>query len=245
MVITSYDAKFFEDQAEGSLRSALAVVPIVLELTRASSVVDFGCGIGTWLKAFLVHGVADVLGLDGPYVDRSRLKVDPSCFRECDLTGPVELGRTYDLATCLEVAEHLPTRTSRALVRALAAASPLVLFSAAVPGQGGTAHVNEQWPEFWERLFSEAGMSRLDVIRPRIHQDTSVEWWYRQNLYLFAADPSRVAADPSTNPKDLDLISPAIFDGYKSFGGLCLEASRAALRGLRNRAARRNWRRQP
>ena len=99
---------------------------------------------------------------------------------------PFELERRFELALCLEVGEHLPERSAPALVESLAAAAPVVLFSAAVPGQGGTSHVNEQWPPYWERLFAEQGMRKYDVIRPLIWCDRSIESWYRQNIYIFS-----------------------------------------------------------
>src|SRR5262249_5217435 len=150
---TPYDAAFYEAQADGSLRSARVVVPLVTRLVEPRSVVDVGCGVGTWLRAFVENGVEDVLGVDGAYVDRNRLCIDPARFQAMDLARPQPLGRTFDLAVCLEVGEHLPTRAAPGLVAMLTAA-PVVLFSAAIPGQGGTNHVNEQWPNFWQRLFS-------------------------------------------------------------------------------------------
>src|SRR5204862_3532668 len=144
-----------------SLRSARAVVPLVMELVRPASVLDVGCGLGTWLAAFAEAGVADFLGMDGDYVDRAKLKIPAERFRAADLTNPPSPGRTFDLAVCLEVAEHLPEKASPRLVELLATAAPVVLFSAALPGQGGTRHINEQWPAFWQRLFAARGFVRL------------------------------------------------------------------------------------
>lgn len=183
---TPYDARFFSEQAEGSLASARAVIPVVLGLVSARSVVDFGCGRGTWLKACFENGVERILGLDGDYVDRETLLIDRESFRAVDLRQPIHLDQRFDLAMCLEVAEHLPKKAARSLVESLAASASVVLFSAALPGQGGVAHVNEQWPAYWERLFAECGMRKHDVVRPIIWRDPSVQRWYRQNLYLFA-----------------------------------------------------------
>src|SRR5436190_19968909 len=102
---TAYDATFYAEQADGSLRSARAVVPLVMELVRPASVLDVGCGLGTWLAAFAEAGVADFLGMDGDYVDRAKLKIPAERFRAADLTNPPSPGRTFDLAVCLEVAE--------------------------------------------------------------------------------------------------------------------------------------------
>jgi SAM-dependent methyltransferase len=186
--MTPYDETFYRRQVEGSLTSARAILPIVLDLVPARGVVDFGCGRGTWLKVCLENGMERVLGLDGDYVARESLLIPAEHFRPVDLRQPIRLDEPFDLAMCLEVAEHLPAECARALVESLAAAAPIVLFSAAVPGQGGMAHLNEQWPPYWERHFAEAGMRKHDVIRPLVWRDRSVERWYRQNLYLFARE---------------------------------------------------------
>src|SRR5688500_17953479 len=91
-----YDAEFFAHQADGSLRSARVVVPIAMELFRPKSVIDVGCGVGAWLRAFAENGVDDYLGVDGGYVDPARLLIDPSRFRPADLSNPRPVGRAYD-----------------------------------------------------------------------------------------------------------------------------------------------------
>jgi SAM-dependent methyltransferase len=235
-VPTCYDRTFFDGQVEGSLRSARVVAPIVLELARVRSVVDLGCGRGAWLRAFHDLGVDEVLGLDGPYLDPSALLIRPWEFRTWDLSKAVELHRRFDLAICVEVAEHLPTRSSGALVRSLASLAPLVLFSAAIPGQEGTRHVNEQWPEFWDRHFARSGLTRLDAIRPRIAGSESVEWWYRQNLALYATPEARASLNFSEplGPV-LEPIAGDVLARYKTARGLAGELARAIARAIKNR----------
>jgi len=186
--ITPYNETFFDGHIDRSLRSARAVIPVVLGLIPAKSVVDFGCGRGAWLKACLENGVETVFGLDGDYVNRDKLLIDRDQFRTADLRGPIRLDRRFDLALCLEVAEHLPARSARALVESLAAAAPIVLFSAALPGQGGTSHINLQWPPYWKRLFADQGMRKYDVVRPLIWSDRSVDDYYRQNIYIYSIE---------------------------------------------------------
>ena len=183
---TPYDKTFFNSRANGSLRSARAIVPLITDLAKPRSVVDFGCGIGTWLQAFVECGVEDYLGFDGDYVDQSQLRIPAARFRAVDLTHLAPLGRRFDLAVCMEVGEHLPATAALGLVKALTDSAPLVLFSAALPGQGGTNHCNERWSWYWEELFGGQGFVRLDPIRPRVWGDPNVEWWYRQNTFLYA-----------------------------------------------------------
>jgi SAM-dependent methyltransferase len=240
--VTCYDDAFFDSQVAGALRSARAVVPHVLDLAPIASVVDLGCGRGAWLRVFEERGVADCFGVDGDYVDQSKLLIDRARFRAADLCRPIDLGRRFDLALCLEVGEHLPARSSTALVQSLAAAAPLVLFSAAIPGQTGTSHINEQWPDYWKRRFNDLGYERLDLVRPRIWQNPDVEWWYQQNIALYATGPVldelRRSAEsiPASDP-GLELIREDLLARYKTFRGLLRETVRAGVRAVRKRIA--------
>jgi SAM-dependent methyltransferase len=183
-----YNSKFFEAQSQGSLRSAKVVVPLVTKLVSPRSVVDVGCGVGTWLSEFRDHGAARILGMDGDYVDPSSLLIPRGCFRAVDLNHPASIAETFDLAVCLEVAEHLPKASAERLTRFLCGLAPVILFSAAMPLQGGTHHVNEQWPEYWAALFARYDYGRIDAIRKWIWKDSEVEWWYRQNIFLFVRE---------------------------------------------------------
>jgi SAM-dependent methyltransferase len=194
----TYDAQFYERQVAGSIASARVAVPLVHDLVRPASVVDLGCGLGGWLSAFAAQGVTDLLGLDGDYVDRSRLVISVEQFRPQDLTAPVnpkEIGRRFDLAMSVEVAEHLPASAADTFVASLTSLAPIVLFSAAIPFQGGSDHINEQWPAYWAERFARHGYRAIDVLREKLWNDDRVCWWYAQNLLLYAAE-ERIAADP-------------------------------------------------
>jgi SAM-dependent methyltransferase len=152
------------------------------------SVLDIGCGAGAWLAAYRDLGVEDLVGVDGDYVDRSMLLVEPCIFKPCDITKPLALGRHFDLVQCLEVAEHIPRGSSNMLVDNIVRHGKQVLFSAAVPGQGGEEHINEQPYEYWRNLFASRGYRLYDFVRPRIRANEKVEPWYRYNIMFFAHD---------------------------------------------------------
>jgi SAM-dependent methyltransferase len=212
--MTRYTADFFRKQRDGSRRSAAAIVPMVLDLVQPHSVVDVGCGVGVWLAVFRKHGVQDVWGVDGAYVDRALLEIPPERFQAADLHAPIRLGRRFDLVVSVEVAEHLPPECAAAFVQSLVALGPVVLFSAAIPRQGGVDHVNEQWPEYWAQRFREHGFVAIDGVRPRVWHDESVEWWYAQNTLLYAEgerverDPRLRAARQATGDRPLSLVHP-------------------------------------
>lgn len=180
-----YDPAFFARIETGARRSAALVVPMLVETFQPRSVADFGGGAGHWAAACLANGVGDVLTIDGPWVPRPGRVVAADQFLEHDLLTPVKLGRTFDLALCLEAAEHLPADAAEGLVDSLALAAPIVVFSAALPGQGGDGHVNEQPPSYWARLFAACDYACFPSLRQRIWNNEEIEVWYRQNLLCF------------------------------------------------------------
>jgi len=180
-----YTKGFYEKIRSGSRRSAEVILPLVLEFLPVSSVVDVGCGDGSWLDVFRKLGVEEILGIDGEYMDRNLLQIPQDRFRPADLSRPFEVERVFDLAISLEVAEHLPPESASAFVASLCGLAPAVLFSAAIPFQGGNHHLNEQWPDKWAELFGEHGYLAVDFVRKRVWQNEAVEWWYAQNTLLF------------------------------------------------------------
>lgn len=165
---TIYTPDFFAGQVGRSASSASVVVPMVLSLVSVKSVVDVGCGVAPWAAEFLANGVPEVLGVDGDYVNRLQLRIPAERFLAQDLTKPLTLDRRFDLAVCLEVAEHLPESRAAGLVADLTSLAPCVLFSAAVPGPTGTNHINSQFLPYWIELFREHEYDAIDPIRPRI-----------------------------------------------------------------------------
>lgn len=197
-------------------RSVEAIVPSLLEWVRPQAVVDVGCGVGSWLAVFQQHGVSNVLGLDGAWVDRSLLEIAADKFLVTDLASPVTLDRVFDLALSLEVAEHLPAKAAAGFVASLVGLSPVVLFSAAVPGQGGVEHVNEQWPQYWRDLFARHDYALID-IRAHFWSHQAILPWYRQNMLLFVdrswlpAYPALQALHAGAAAVPLDMVHPDMF----------------------------------
>jgi SAM-dependent methyltransferase len=167
--------------------SAGKIFTILFEYARPASVLDVGCGFGPWLSTAREMGVAEVRGIEGPWIDRTQLLIEPESVEVLDLERGFSLGRrTFDLVICSEVAEHLSPDAAPRLIKSLADHGDLILFSAAIPFQGGEHHVNEQFPDYWAVLFAAHGFLPLDFIRPQIWSDESILWWLRQNLLLFA-----------------------------------------------------------
>lgn len=181
-----YKQGFYRDRHARTLHAAHVILGKVIDrLPPIDSAVDLGCGVGTWLSVLAERGVTTVQGFDGPWVDRAMLQIPDCSFREANLAEPLGEDRRFDLAMSLEVAEHLPHDQAAHFVGSLTRLSDFVLFSAAIPNQGGTGHVNEQWPEYWAARFAEHGYEVLDVLRRELWDDEAIPYWYRQNVMLY------------------------------------------------------------
>ena len=198
-----------------SIESARIVIPSLLRYSRPRSVVDLGCKHGEWLSVFREHGVERLLGFDQAKRE-SRVIIDRSEFRTADLRSSLSLPERFDLAVCIEVAEHLPPDSADPLIETLTTLAPVVMFSGAVQHQGGHGHLNEQPREYWKEKFAARGFHCLDCLRPHIWQNPRVAWWYRQNLFLYANDraldthPALLAESRREVADDVDLYHQAV-----------------------------------
>lgn len=196
MPTNPYTANFYNTYLEESRASARGVLPHVLRLFNPSSVIDVGCGVGTWLSVFSEFGIGRMVGIDGDYVDRSQLLIDAKSFQSHDLSRPLKLNGDFDLAISMEVAEHIEEASAQTFVESLTRLAPAILFSAAIPHQGGDNHINEQWPEYWVERFARQSYVAYDCIRPLIWEDESISYHYAQNSFAFVKR-ERVADYPA------------------------------------------------
>ena len=182
-----YTSRYYHQISEGSIRSAKIVMSALP--FKPTSVVDIGCGVGEWN-----NGHHDYTGVDYR-VRKEDLLIPPARFIECDLNRDFpQLDRAFDLCLCLEVAEHLKPSRAEDLVRFLCSLSDRVLFSAAIPHQGGNGHIHERWQSWWAALFVLEGFGAA-WHQPDIRHCDEVEPWYRQNIVLYARGAKGVVED--------------------------------------------------
>ena len=194
--------------------SAGIILPMLFEQYKPRSILDVGCGLGTWLSVAKALGVAEIAGVEGAWLDRKLARVPASAITTADLEKPLNLGRRFDLAMTLEVAEHLSEEAAEGFVDSLTRHADVVLFSAAIPFQGGHHHVNERFPDYWRQMFAARGYAVVDLIRPRIWDRNDVLVWLRQNILVYAragltADGGPFAGMAATGP--IALVHPEMY----------------------------------
>lgn len=160
------------------------IVPILYELFAPGSVADLGCGIGNFLHKFKECGVKKVLGIDGEWSNNRLQKLKGDDLLLKNLMEDLQVKDRFDLAISFEFAEHLYGKYAEKIVADLTGMADVVIFSAAIPGQGGQNHLNEQWPGYWVQLFNAKGYDCYDVIRPLIWNIPEVKFWYKQNMFV-------------------------------------------------------------
>ncbi|QIO20961.1 methyltransferase domain-containing protein [Haloarcula sp. JP-L23] len=167
---------------------AHAVADVLYEEYEPDSVIDFGCGLGRYLTGFQAHG-ATVHGVEGCSQARDHAEIPADALTIHDLREPLELEDRYDLALCIETAEHIPSRFADTLVETVTAAAPRVVFTAAPPGHRGTHHVNEAPREYWIEKFQSNGFSyaaaETDRLQESIRSEIDAAEWVADRPFIF------------------------------------------------------------
>lgn len=179
-----------------STSDARTALPVIFPDGVPRSVLDVGCGTGTWLHTIAQAGTSDCIGVDGVDVPATELLIERERFIHRDLTIAWDLGRRFEAVLCLEVAEHLPPESAGTLLDALVLHSDLVIFSAACAGQPGQNHLNCQWPSYWQALFNARGYACNDEVRWRLWDLDGIDAWYKQNMFVARHAPSEAGREP-------------------------------------------------
>lgn len=206
----NYDEDFYILEKESSEGFSSIVIPYVIERLKCKTVIDFGCGVGQCLNNVKrCNGIEKVMGLDGQWVEK-HLEIAQEEFYDCDLTQDIDLKEKYDLAISLEVAEHLPRKSAKTFIRNLVKHSNVILFSAAIPHQGGTYHVNEQYPSYWRKIFAAFDFSMCDCLRSHFWDDEKIEAFYRQNTFIYCRNDMQyeILEKLTFEGKNIDVIHP-------------------------------------
>jgi len=216
-----YDENFYKKHIEKSFSSAVPYAEMMVSLLNPTSVVDVGCGWGTWLTAFKKQGVLNLHGVDGPWNSQDKMIDDDIVFTGIDLNYPPLKFKRFDLAMSLEVAEHLDPASAPRFVKFLTDLSDVILFGAAYLKQGGKNHINEQRHSYWAELFNQNGYQVFDLFRENFWENKKIEFWYQQNTFLYVrggCDFFKTLHEngvfPVKNLKFLNCIHPELYSKW-------------------------------
>ena len=196
-----YNEAYFQSEVEGpAVASAPAMARTIVEHFHPHSVVDVGCGTGALLVAFRDLGCS-VSGLEYAEAALRYCRERNLDVRKFDIERQVlKRAARSDLAVSFEVAEHLPEKRADRFVELLCSLGPIVVCSAARPGQRGLDHVNCQPQSYWIQKFERGGYrydrAAVDAL--------SAEWcaqgvtgYYYENIMAFRRADSSSRVTPS------------------------------------------------
>ena len=182
-----FDKSFFDKNLEWNTPIAEKLAELVIKYFNPKSIVDVGCGNAEFLSEFKKKDIA-IKGYEGSRHALENSLVDRKFVEQFDLRQRIKPQQRYDLALCLEVAEHIEESFSQNLVDNLTDLSDSIIFTAASPGQGGQFHINEQKPEFWIDIFNAQNFIYDREATKKIKAEMKKEeilWWYHENLMVF------------------------------------------------------------
>ena len=202
--------------------SAEKILNIIFQYYRPKNIIDVGCGSGSWLKAAGDMGVESLTGIDGKWLKREMLLSDDIKLITHDLDKSIPPSGNFELAISLEVAEHLPENRAESFIEDLCKLSNVILFSAAIPHQGGDHHINEQWQSYWYGMFRDNNYLCFDIIRHQLWEDELVKSWYKQNCLMYVHKDFSEPFNKSNQSKyPLDIVHKDIYslnpDKFKYF----------------------------
>jgi hypothetical protein len=209
------------------IKSAEEFLSHLFKYYKPKSLVDVGCGRGAWLKVAQNLGVNNLLGIDGKWNKEKLIlkntKKSKVKFIYKNLNHFFKAEKKYDLAICLEVAEHLNSSSAVNLVKSIINLSNAIVFGAAYNMQGGVMHINEREHSYWGKLFLNNNFIVFDIFRPNLWKRNNISFWYRQNTFLFIKKKSKIIKIlnknniyPLSNTDFMDCIHPELF--YRRVG---------------------------
>jgi cyclopropane fatty-acyl-phospholipid synthase-like methyltransferase len=184
--MNKYDKNYYKERHHWTQNSVLAITSLIFQKYKPNSVLDLGCANGSWLSTILKeYQIDDICGVDGHCIEIDSLLIPKSKFKRHNLEKVYLPNRKFDLVVSMEVAEHLDSKFADNFVTSLTNAGDLIVFSAAIPLQGGTNHYNEQQQSYWKKKFQQKGFASIDYIRPKIWELDNVRTDYKQNTFLY------------------------------------------------------------
>ena len=155
-----YNDRFFRKRTKGkTIRWEIMFGECLRETFQIESIVDFGCGLGTFLDGCLKSGAKKVMGFEYGY-ELAKKYISPtvaSFIQYGNVMEKIDCGK-FDCAMSIEVAEHiLPDKSDMFIQNLVDAGDKYIILTAAHPGQGGLWHINERPKQFWGDSIEKCG----------------------------------------------------------------------------------------
>ncbi len=222
-----------------TLSSTRIIVKVINKyLPKINSVIDLGCGMAAFAKAFQENGSNEITIIDHPKLDVSKCVVkDNYTFTPCDLDIAIPVVQKVDLLICTEVLEHIGYNRSLKVLDYIVSCSDIILFSAAIPRQGGLGHINEQRHNFWISEFRKRGFQNFDLFKLDLINNTEVLYWLRQNLFIFHRNQP-VDSILNTMPilgNEFELVSSYVLNKEYGISEILKKIPSSLYRSIKNR----------
>lgn len=226
------------DNTAASLESAGPVLTAVLTcIGPVRNFIDVGCGVGAWSKVMEEKGFTDYHLIDHPSLHIEQLLPSrKDRFIACDLDSELPEVRSVDLAICIEVLEHFKSARAKALVEFLTRSADVILFSAAVPGQGGRGHLNEQPHNYWHRMFEGFGYHYFDDFKIDLFRSVCRRnFFHAQNVFVYYNSQKRTELSKfkCLFSNDYEIRHISILNREMGFAGVLRQLPMAFVRSFR------------
>lgn len=147
-------------------------------LDKNTTVIDLGCGYGTYLWLLKTMGFIDLMGVEGS--DMEDLFEHENILIH-DLSNELTLDKSGNVIS-LEIGEHIPSEYEGAILNNMArhvAKGHYLIMSWAIPGQCGHGHVNNRCNIWVLDQFQNRGLQFLphETMQARAVIENHCSWF--------------------------------------------------------------------
>lgn len=151
-----------------------------LQSENVKSIVDFGCGMGNYVKTFREHNL-NASGFDG---NPNTQELTNNICSVLDLSVPMQFD-PFEWVMSLEVGEHLPSQFEDVFIQNLHNNNKHgIILSWAIKGQGGHGHINEQNNDYIKSKICDLGYINDTETELKLRRDSSL-WWFKNTIMVF------------------------------------------------------------
>lgn len=153
-----YSEKYYRKHKEIDEKWATPLARLFIRTLGIRSMLDLGCGVGSYLRGALEENLSNVVGVE-MNADLARPfmgAVVSTVAIQGDITKPLDLHGQFDCVLSVETGEHLqPEGTAGFIDNLKSCSSRLIVLTAAPPGQRGTQHINLRPRSEWIAMITE------------------------------------------------------------------------------------------